>query len=82
MEVSSQRHDLAAFPTTCNPGTRRNGGWVGPRASFDVFEDRKICPYRKSNPLPSSPYPSRYTDYAASAPYVKSSFLNLLNCRE
>jgi hypothetical protein len=33
------------------PGTHRIGGWVGPRASLNTVELRKICcPCRESNP--------------------------------
>jgi hypothetical protein len=31
------------------PGTRRIEGWVGPRASLEEMEKRKVFPYRDSN---------------------------------
>jgi len=37
------------------PNTHYIGGWVGPRASLDILEERKICcSYQDSNPGPSS----------------------------
>jgi hypothetical protein len=52
MEVSSQLHTLATLPTTeTTSGTHRIGGWVGPKASLDSVEYRKIsCPRQELYP--------------------------------
>jgi hypothetical protein len=45
LEVSGQLHILAGFtPGERAPGTHWIGGWVGPRASLDDVERRKIFP--------------------------------------
>jgi len=37
------------------------------RAGLDDLEERKICPCQDSNPGSSSPWPSKYTEYAIRA---------------
>jgi hypothetical protein len=42
MEVHGQFPGLAALLPGRNPGTHCNRGWVGRRASMDVFGDEKM----------------------------------------
>jgi hypothetical protein len=49
--MSGQPHAPVALPPGIEPLAHCIVGWVGPRASLNVMEKRKItCPYRKSNP--------------------------------
>jgi hypothetical protein len=49
------------------------GGWIGPTASLDILEKRKISfPYQDLNPGLINPYPSRYTNYTTLAPTAKT----------
>jgi hypothetical protein len=65
MEVSGKHHTLATLPPGNIPNAHLIKGWVGPRAGLDVLENRKIsCLYQDSNPVLSSPQPSRYTGCA------------------
>jgi hypothetical protein len=52
------------------PGILYIGDWVGPRASLDIVEKRKItAATRNQTPIPwsSSPLPSLYTNWAMQA---------------
>jgi hypothetical protein len=41
------------------------GGWIDPVARLRPFgRGETLLPRRETNPGPSSPYPSHYTDYA------------------
>ena len=60
MEVSCQLHASAALPLGMCPGTHLTGVLLGPRASL------LSCLYRDSNPGPSTPQPTHYTDYTNS----------------
>lgn len=65
----SGRQAPAALQPRKNPFTPRSRGPVGPRASLNMFGDEKIsCPDRDLNSVRSIPFPSSYTDFAASAP--------------
>ena len=49
------------------------GGWVGPRSSLDVLEERKIsCPCWELNPRSSTPY---YINYTTPPPSYNETFL-------
>jgi hypothetical protein len=67
MEISGRHHASATLPPGKDPpGTHWVGGWVGPTASLNAVERRKIsCPCREWDPgLPAR----RYTDRAIMAP--------------
>lgn len=65
MEVSGQHLAPAALPQGREPPTHGIGAWAGPREGLDHFETKKIsCPCWDSNPWPSSPKPSSYTDHS------------------
>jgi hypothetical protein len=52
-------------PVTLTPGCHWIGGWLGPRASLDVMEERKIS---RSTREQSYSRPARsYTDWATPA---------------
>jgi hypothetical protein len=54
MEVSGQLHAMAALPLEKEPLISSGGSWVGPRASLDCVEKRKISsPYWEWNPSDS-----------------------------
>jgi hypothetical protein len=73
MEVSGQIYAPTALTPGKDPGIYWIGDWVGSRTGLDVLEKRRIsCPCRDSNPGPSSPYPSHYTDWASPAPILRS----------
>jgi hypothetical protein len=45
-------HSIATLPWGKSPGTHWTGGWVGPRASLDAVEKRKIsCHARNQIPV-------------------------------
>ena len=57
MEVKGQLHALAALPPRKNSNVHLIGGWVGLTAGLEDLENRNIsCPWRDSNPGPSSPW--------------------------
>jgi hypothetical protein len=65
MEVGGQHHASLTLPQGRTPLTIKTGGCIGPRASLDDLEKRKIsCLCQDSNPKSSSPYPSHYTNCA------------------
>jgi hypothetical protein len=76
MEVSGQRHALAAFyPGERIPGTHWTGGWVGPRAGLDTEATGKIlCLCQGSNlDRPVVKFVARhYTDWATLLTIVKA----------
>jgi hypothetical protein len=62
------RADL--LPETEPRSTNFTGEWVGPRCGTDVLEKRKLSwPCRNLKLRSSSPYPSRYTDWAIQASF-------------
>jgi len=55
------------------------GGWVGPRASLDHFEKRKIsCHCWDSKPTSSNPWSSHSTDLSIAAFYYQLCVMDLL----
>jgi len=67
MDVSGQLHASAALSSGKHPlpGTHWRGSWVGHRACLDVMAKRNISLFRfGTEPRPSSPHSSRYTDWA------------------
>jgi hypothetical protein len=51
MEVSGQLHAPAALtPGKEPPGTHYIGGWVGPRAGFDVVGKKNLAPAGNQTP--------------------------------
>ena len=59
------------YPRVYAPQYHCRGGWTGPGVNLDVLEQRKIpCPCWDSNPVSSSPYPSRFAGYTVLAPAV------------
>jgi hypothetical protein len=60
MEVSSQRHALAALLLGKRPVTRFTGGWVGPRVGLGFCG--KTCPPSGFDPRTFHLLASRYTD--------------------
>ena len=59
--MSGQQHAPAALYPRERHGTHFTGGWVGPRAGLDGW---KISSPQGFDRGPSSPYLSRYTDWA------------------
>ena len=58
MVVGRQRHTPAALLPGISSGNFSKGGWVGPRAILDVYEDGKMsCPNHGLN-LGVSLYPA------------------------
>jgi hypothetical protein len=59
MGVGGKRHAPAALSPRSRPGTRRTGGWVGPRAGLDgcgksrPHRDLILEPYRYTDAIPA-----------------------------
>jgi hypothetical protein len=63
MEVSGWLQDPDALHPWKDPRYPLNRRMGGPQSrSWRFEEDKDFCPYRDSNPGPSSPQPSRCTD--------------------
>jgi len=53
--VGGPLHALAALLLERSSSTHCRGGWVGPRAGMNEYEEEKICcPHQGSSPGPSS----------------------------
>jgi len=62
MEVSGLLHAPATLPQEKNPVTLSIGCYIGPRASLDILQMRKIpCSCKDSNSRLSSPLPCHCT---------------------
>jgi hypothetical protein len=84
IDVSGELHAPAAlFPREIAYGIHSIGGWVGPRVGLDAVENRKIFPWRESNPCRPTRSPRlnllSYPDSAVSLARSKY-FFRLLQC--
>jgi hypothetical protein len=61
MEVSGQLHTPTALLLGRSPGTYWVGGWMGPRASLDAVDKRKILPFQDQT-LAVQPVAYRYAN--------------------
>lgn len=55
MEVGSEIYTPGTLPLRSTPTMNGRGGWVSPRTSLGILENRKIFwPWQSLNPIPSS----------------------------